>query len=78
MTRFRRLAIALLAAVTVTVGSLGIVPTVSAMPRSCDRIQTLVNVYWAAGLAFFSVGDYSTAYYWFGRSDQLAAGGCVG
>jgi hypothetical protein len=78
MTRLRRFAIAALAAATVTVGSLATVPTASALPRSCDQVQALVNAYWATGWAFYSAGVYSAAYYWWGRSDQLAAGGCVG
>jgi hypothetical protein len=78
MTRLRKFAIAALATGTVTVGSLGIVPTASALPRSCEQVQALVNAYWATGWAYYAVGAHAQAWYWWGRSDQLAAGGCVG
>ena len=77
MTRLRRFAIALLAAATVTVGGLGIVPTASALPRSCDQVQPLINSYWATGWAYYSIGAYSYAYYWWGKADGLASAGCV-
>ena len=43
MTRFRRFAIAVLAAATVTVGSIATVPTASAMPMSCFQKSLLAR-----------------------------------
>ena len=76
MTRLRKLAITMLAAVTVTIGSLTIVPTASALPKTCAAVQQLVNQYWATGWAYYAMGMYSWAYYYWGKADGLAAGGC--
>jgi len=77
MTRLRRFAIALLAVATVTVGTFGIVPTVSALPR-CGQLQALHDAYWTTGHAFYSIGAYSQAWYWWGRAAQVIASGCQG
>ena len=74
MTRLRRFAIAVLAAATVTVASLGVVPTASAMPKDCYQSSLLARAYWSTGVAFASVGAWEQANYWWGRSDQLMVG----
>jgi hypothetical protein len=76
MTRLRKLAITMLAAITVATGSLTMVPKVSAQPRSCEETQQIVNMYWATGWAYYSIGAYAYAYYWWGKADGLAQAGC--
>src|SRR5215475_4155093 len=61
MTRLRKLAITMLAAVTVTIGSLTIVPTASALPRGCEQVIQLINMYRATGWAYYSLGLYEMA-----------------
>lgn len=78
ISRLRKLTITILAAVTVAIGSLTSVPAASAMPRSCDQVQGLVNGYYAIGMAYYAVGMYNQAFYYFGKSEGLAAGGCRG
>ncbi|MET0167587.1 MAG: hypothetical protein ABW318_21645 [Vicinamibacterales bacterium] len=74
MTRLRRFAMAALAAATVTVASLGVVPTASAMPLSCAARWSLSNSYWALGAAFYAVGDDTYAYYWWGKAEAIVIG----
>ena len=77
MTRFKRFAIAALASVTVTVGSLAIVPTASAaVAKSCEEKAALAMVYWAAGAGYYALGNYVKAAYYFGKADGLTAFGC--
>ena len=71
MTKLRRFAIALLAAATVTVGSLAPVPTASAMPRSCTVNLSLAQAYYATGHVFFALGDWAKSSYWYGKADAL-------
>jgi hypothetical protein len=78
MTRIRRFAIASFAALTVTAGSIGAVPTASALPLACDEMQILINAYWAKGWFYYSLGNYAWAYYWWGKAEGLATAGCVG
>ena len=77
MTRLRKLAITMLAAVTVGIGSLTIVPTASALPTTCAEVRQLVNMYWATGWAYYSIGAYAYAYYWWGKAEGLAEAGCT-
>ena len=74
MTRFRRFAIAVLAAATVTVGSIATVPTASAMPMSCFQKSLLARGYWSTGVAFWSIGAYEEATYWWGKADGIMVG----
>ena len=76
MTRLRRFAIAALAAATVTVGSLAPVPTASAMPRSCQQLQALIDFYYATGWAYYTIGAYNKAWYYWGQSDALKGAMC--
>jgi hypothetical protein len=74
MSKLRRLAIALLAASTVTVGSLALPATASAMSISCAARWQLSNSYWALGAAFYNLGDDAWAYYWWGKADSIVEG----
>jgi hypothetical protein len=69
MTRLKRFVIAMTAAATVAVGSLTVVPTASALPfEVCYGMSTLHDAYEATGWAFYEMGYYATANYWFGRA----------
>lgn len=74
MSRLRRLAIALLAASTVAVGSLAVPATASAMPRSCAVRYQLSLAYYATAQVFYGLGDYATAMYWVGKSYGIVEG----
>ena len=74
MSRLRRLAIALLAASTVAVGSLAVPATASAMPMSCAIRYQLSRSYYATAQVFWALGEYATALYWVGRSDGVLEG----
>jgi hypothetical protein len=74
MSRLRRLAIAFLAASTVTVGSLAIPATASAMPISCAVRYQLALSYYATAQIFNALGDYATAMYWVGKSYGIVEG----
>ena len=74
MTKFRRIAIAGLAAATVAVGNLATVPPASAMPMSCSVKYALAEGYISLGIAHYSVGDYSRAQYWYGRAQGVLQG----
>lgn len=74
MARFKRLAIAVLAALTVAVGSLAVPASASAMPMSCTvRIQ-LARTYYATGQVFYALGDDANAYYWWGKAYGIVEG----
>ena len=62
MSRLRRLAIPLLAAFTVSVGSLALPASASAMPMSCAVRQQLSGSYYATGQVFYALGDDAHAY----------------
>src|SRR5262245_2361493 len=73
MTRLRKLAITMLAAVTVTIGSLSIVTTASALPRECTVvIQAAIDRYEAMGNLAYLAGLYELAYYYWNRADAIA------
>jgi hypothetical protein len=74
MTRFRRLAIAFLAAFTVAVGSLAVPAAASAMPMSCAVRYQLSRTYYATAQVFHAIGDYATAMYWVGKSYGVLEG----
>ena len=74
MTRLRRFAIAVLAAATVTVGSLAVPPAASAMPMSCTVRKQLSRTYYATGQFFYAIGDDALAYYWWGMSHGIVEG----
>jgi hypothetical protein len=73
-TRLKRFAITMLAAVTVAIGGLTIVPTASALPMTCQQREGLARSYWATGAAFYSVGAYVDAFYWIGKAEGLMVG----
>ena len=74
MSRLRRFAIALLAASTVAVGSLALPAAASAMPMSCAVRYQLSRSYYATGQIFYALGDYTTAFYWVGKSYGIVEG----
>ena len=74
MSRFRRFAIALLAASTVAVGSLAVPAPASAMPMSCSVRYALADSYYALGQAFYALGDDALAYYWWGKAWGIVEG----
>jgi hypothetical protein len=74
MSRLRRLAIALLAASTVAVGSLAVPATASAMPMSCAVRYQLSRAYYATAQIFYALGDYATAHFWAGKAYGIVEG----
>jgi hypothetical protein len=58
----------------VTVSSLAIVPTASAMPMSCAARWSFANSYWALGTTFYLLGDDTLAYYWWGEAYGIVEG----
>jgi hypothetical protein len=74
MNELRRSAIAALAAATVTIGSLASAPTASAMEMSCAQRGTLAVAYWSYGIAFYNLGAYQQATYWWGKADGIMVG----
>ena len=74
MSRLRSLAIAVLAAFTVSVGSLTLPAPASAMPMSCAVRQALSESYYATGQVFYALGDTATAFYWVGKSYGILEG----
>jgi hypothetical protein len=75
MARFRRFAIALLAASTVAVGGLVVAPTqASAMPMSCATRYALAEAYYATAQVFYALGDYATAHFWAGKAYGILVG----
>ena len=74
MNKFRRFAIAALAAATVTIGTLASVPTAAAMEMSCAQRETIAVAYWSYGMAYYSMGQTIVAAYWWGKAEGLMAG----
>ena len=74
MSRLRSLAIAVLAAFTVSVGSLTLPASASAMPMSCTVREQLSRSYYATGQMFYALGDTATAFYWVGKSYGILEG----
>jgi hypothetical protein len=74
MTRLRRFAIAFLAASTVAFGSLALPAPASAMPMSCEVRWALSETYYATAQIFYALGDYTTAFYWVGKSYGIVEG----
>jgi hypothetical protein len=74
MTRLGGLAIAVLAAATVTVGSLAVPASASAMPMSCTVRKQLALSYYATGQVFYALGDDANAYFWWGKAYGIVEG----
>ena len=74
MTRFRRLAIAALAASTVAFATLAAPGPASAMPMSCATRYQLSRAYYATAQIFYALGDYTAAFYWAGKSYGIIEG----
>ena len=67
MATVKRIAIAALAAATVTAGSLAIVPQASTMPRlTCEEKFERAVYYWHLGWQYYALGDFAKAnQYWY-------------
>jgi hypothetical protein len=74
MSRLRRFAIALVAASTVAAGTLAFPAPASAMPMSCAVRYQLSRSYYATAQIFYALGDYTTAFYWAGKSYGIVEG----
>ena len=75
MTGLRRLAISTAAGLIVTMGTLASAPSASAYPRmTCNERIDLSFAYYATGQVFWSLGLYTEAYYWWGKSHGIVAG----
>ena len=74
MSRLRRLAIAVLAASTIAVGSLAAPAPASAMPMSCEVRYALSQTYYATAQIFYALGDTHTAFLWVGKSYGILEG----
>ena len=74
MTRLRRLVIAVLAASTVAIATLAVPGPASAMPMSCATRYQLSRAYYATAQIFYALGDYTTAFYWAGKSYGVVEG----
>lgn len=62
MARLPRIAIAAIAAAAVTVGSLAVAPTTSAMPRlTCEETFERYVYYWHLGWQYYALGDLANA-----------------
>ena len=74
MMRLKRFAITVLAAATVVVGSLATPSTASAM--DCSTATALKSIYYMTGDAFFYLGKWTSATYWYGRAAGIVDGAC--
>ena len=74
MSRLKRLAIAVLAAFTVSVGSLTLPSSASAMPMTCEVRYALSQSYYATAQIFYALGDYYTAHFWAGKAYGIMQG----
>jgi hypothetical protein len=64
----------MLAAFTVTVGSLAVPPAASAMPMTCAARYQLSRAYYATAQVFYALGDYTTAHFWAGKAYGILEG----
>ena len=74
MIRLRRLAMAMLVAFTVAVGTLAVPAPASAMPMSCAARYQLSRAYYATAQVFYAIGDYTTAHFWAGKAYGIVEG----
>lgn len=74
MSKLRRFAIAVLAASTIAVVSLAVPAPASALPMSCETRYLLSEAYYATAQVFYSLGDYTTAFFWAGKAYGIVVG----
>lgn len=74
MTRLRSLAIALLAAFTIALGSLAAPTTATAMPMSCSVRYQLSRTYYATAQVLYALGDYTGGHFWAGKAYGIVEG----
>jgi hypothetical protein len=72
--RLRRFGVALFAAATIAVVSLAAPAPAAAMPMNCNTRYALSQSYYATAQVFYALGDYTTAFYWVGRSYGILEG----
>ena len=72
MMRLRRFAIAVLASVTIVVGSLATPSTASAM--DCTSAKVVENIYVTTAWALTGMGRYAEAMYFLGKGEGIVAG----
>ena len=72
MMRLRRFAIAVLASVTIVVGSLATPSTASAM--DCMSAGVVENIYTTTAWALTGMGMYAEAMYFLGKGEGIVAG----
>ena len=71
MPAWKKIAIAVLAALTVTVGGLGIVRPAAARPACSEEKEVLIDQYQTHALVFYGLGYYSLADYWWAKADAV-------
>jgi hypothetical protein len=76
MSGFRRIAIAAVAAATITVGSLVAPPPASAATMTCSTAGMVSEIYELTGTALAALGQKKLAFYWFGRAAGVLDGAC--
>ena len=76
MSGFRRIAIAVVAAATITVGSLAAPPTATAAPMTCSTAVMLSDIYELTAGALAALGQKLLAFYYFGRAAGVLEGAC--
>jgi hypothetical protein len=74
MRKLKRSIIAVVAAATVATASLAATPPASAMPMSCVTRIALALTYIGTGDAFYAVGNYGAASYWYGKAEGIVSG----
>ena len=76
MSGFRSIAIAAVAATTITVGSLAAPPTASAATMTCNTAGMVSEIYELTASALAALGQTKLAFYWFGRAAGVLDGAC--
>ena len=74
MNRLRRLAVVVFAAFTVATATLAVPGPASALPMTCAARYQLSRADYATGQVFYALGDYTTAFYWVGKSYGVVEG----
>jgi hypothetical protein len=74
MIRLRKYVIGVLAAATVAAAGLAVPPPASAMSMSCVTRLALALTYIGTGDAFYAVGNYGAATYWYAKAEGVVTG----
>ena len=77
MSTLKRIAIAVVAAAAVTVGSVAVVPPTSAMAMlSCEKMFEIYVYHWHLGWQYYALGDYANANHHWGRAEAYRRYAC--